>query len=1502
MKAVKHALTALMLLLSASASSSDAHAQETRRRVPRGEVTGLEMGIDGSLEAIPGGTLRWFVDLYEVVGRRDLRPAPNVALTVTGSFAPGEPLLEIRTDAQGRARLEVPIPVDRDEGFRLLVRAESPRRVERTFSVDITLGARWEMRLSTDRQRAVPGGEVFALGRLVDRATARPVAGEDVTLTVTQSGAPTRSPAEVTTDAAGMFWARVPALDEPGALSLHARSRFALASAQVTVAPETPPTLWVEARPDRRVYAPGDAGRVRVTVRALDGRPIEGAELEWPGRDPEVTPPRTGPDGVATVPLAIPTVLERAWVDRSLRIDVAVVGVGTESIAVPHRVARVPWIAEATAEGGALIPELDGAVFVRVVGPDGRPRANEAITLQAPRLGGALQATTDDDGVARVSAPVAPSTRPDGCGGPTFTEAVLQLDGHSQSFCLPVDPDATLAVRGDGDGAFVVTRRSGVARAPVEVTALVRGARGWVPLSRTLLAPDVSRGELAADAHGEIWLRARPVLAEGRAVRGGGVLVYRAREGGALTVEAGESGARVDGGGSAFVIALPPPLADATQATLRADLGPVGAAIDDARSPWFVQALLAARTPRDVAATASLREGTVLPQPMPEEPVTHGLLRDPWRTRARFVRGRIGRMLRAVETYVDAAVPGHLEEVAVPEGRGYRFNQAILSAALGREGLYQEGSVSLDGEPLDAAALASMDRAFTYDHVARRVTRERLFRAHLLLRQLVHERGLDRPWALRGDPSTLLVGLIESADEIAWQTDWPQREHLFDAWGQPFVLRPVRGRARFTFLEPVRGWELVSVGPDGRSGTGDDMVDPFARVLPDGVYAEAVGEETLLARLGGVALGRATAEELAEIFGASADDYAPDDAASHDAQALPTPLPRLDDRAPLAPFARAVGGHTSDVAWSLPAGRRPYVAIAARFDPSGAVRTERVEFEAGAAWTSHLELPSTLRPGDRLRVPLVLTRLADAPPPEVAVRVRGGALRAERDGAFVVIEATRPGFARLEVVVGDPRDPIGRFTRRLRVVPDGGLRARHLGGMLTEAGDLRLEAPVPDAATPWRGQLVVGAPSALAADPRLADSSVAVVSWGRAMASLSADEALDRRLRREAGGAGDQLAHPVETACALSTWALSGDEHTPTAGAIRALSTMSGDDLAVRASVLAALAPAAPAGPTGGADAIGQLTARLRRDGWRTLVDASDRPDVMARMAAALLLVDRDDAPGRALLDRVQMSLTVDAAQRAWVPGADGRPSWAGTLAAALAARQTGDDALADRLAGAAATRWYVAARSVDATFWAVAASVYGALGVGETASVTVRVDGAPRPIALEGGVATLDVRPGAQVALASDAPVWAHVESRYLVPYRATEGGPLRVAVEGVVGVVGERAGLELRVESASGEVADPVVELIVPSAAPFDEVTRQSLARAAGVRAVGTMDEARVVRVHLESLPAGATRRIPLPFRWTAAGVSRGLDVAAYAASTPTEIWITEGRALEIREEPAR
>lgn len=1512
---MKRAIVSLLLLSVTSA----AHAQETRRRVPRGEVTGLEMGIDGALTATPGAALEWFVSVYEVVQRRDLRPAANVTLTATGSHAPGAPLTTVRTDASGRAHLVIPIPADLEHGFHLQVKAESPRRVERTFDVDIALAPRWRVEALVDRESIAPGGEVLFLGRVVGRADGRPIAGEAVTITASQGGARTRADVAAHTDAAGVFWARVPALDAPGQLRVQASTEHGGAGVTVTVAAPSRHPLWTEATPDRRVYAPGDRGRVAVTVRGMDGRPLEGAEIDWDGRDPEVEPLRTGPGGEARVPLDVPAVLDAPWADRALSISVVVPGLGTDRLAVPYRVARVPWVADAVPEGGALVPELDGAVHVRVVQSDGVALAQARLTLDAPRLGGALQATTDDDGVARFSGTLRPGRAPDACGGPTFIAASLRHDGHAQSFCLPVDPDATLTLRGDADGAFVIARRSEVARVPVEVTALVREGDAWHPIARTLVAPGVSRGALALEAIGEVWLRARPLLESGRAVRGGGDLVVRAPDAGALTLSVEAGSARVDGGPSAFVVAVPPARARAARAALQASLSPLAAALDEGRSPGFVAMLAAARTPEDVSATASLREGTVLPQPMPEVPVEHGLLRDPWRTRARFVRGRVGRMLRAVEAYVDAAVPGHLEEVAVRERGGWRFNHAILDAALRRTGTGPEGAVSLDGEPLDAAALASLDRAFTYDAVARRVTRERLFRVHLFLRDLILARGLDRAWALRGDPSTLLVGLLE-AEDVPWQHDWPQREHLYDAWGHPLVLRPVRGRARFTFLEPVRDWELVSAGPDGRAGTRDDMVDPFARVLPDGVYAEAVGEETLLARLNGVALGRATAEELAEIFGASDGGSWTEAPEAPRAVALPSPLPITEARAPLPPALQAIGGPADALRWSLPAGRREWVAIAARFDPSGAVRTSERRFEAGAPWTAHLELPESLRPADTLRVPLVLTRFAEGAPPEVVVRSRG-AVDARRDGDFVELVARRAGFADVEVIVGPPEAPIGRFSRRLRVVPEGGLRARHAGAIVDD--EVTLVAPVPDGATPWRGRLVVGAPSAIASDPRLAGASPAAALWGRAMTGRpvtegavtegavtggavtegavterAGDDALARRLERDAA---DGLSRPFERACALALWTLEDSNEPARSTLAGALRSDPGASLAERAAVLTALAPAAPAGPASGADAIGHLLARLKRDGWRTLAEATDQPDVMARMAAALLLVDRDDVPGRALLERVQGALRTDDAGRAWVPDAEGRPSWPGTLAGAIAARQAGDDALADRLVRAAATLFHLGARTAEAAFWAIAASVYGGFGVEGPEEVRVTVDGAARTLALTGGVATLDVRAGARVTVRGAAPVWAWIESRYLVPWAEDADAPLGIAIEGVVGALGERAGLELRLE-ARAEVVDPVLELTLPAGATFDESARRTLEGAPGVTSVRGPDGARVIRLRLTTLPEGAVRRLPLAFRWTAAGESRGFDVAAFSAREPTRIWRSPGRAVPVPEETER
>ncbi|MGE3631344.1 MAG: hypothetical protein AB7P00_15670, partial [Sandaracinaceae bacterium] len=60
-------ITLSCVLAAALGSAPHASAQTaTRRDVPSGDVSGLEMGIEGSLSGVPGGRVRWFVTTYEV--------------------------------------------------------------------------------------------------------------------------------------------------------------------------------------------------------------------------------------------------------------------------------------------------------------------------------------------------------------------------------------------------------------------------------------------------------------------------------------------------------------------------------------------------------------------------------------------------------------------------------------------------------------------------------------------------------------------------------------------------------------------------------------------------------------------------------------------------------------------------------------------------------------------------------------------------------------------------------------------------------------------------------------------------------------------------------------------------------------------------------------------------------------------------------------------------------------------------------------------------------------------------------------------------------------------------------------------------------------------------------------------------------------------------------------------------------------------------------------------
>src|SRR5690606_4702916 len=133
---------------------------------------------------------------------------------------------------------------------------------------------------------------------------------------------------------------------------------------------------------------------------------------------------------------------------------------------------------------------------------------------------------------------------------------------------------------------------------------------------------------------------------------------------------------------------------------------------------WTEPDLIVRDTPFDDAAPAVWRDGRVVFVAAPDEPVTRGVLRDPWRQRAVYRTGRLALVLRAIEEEVAAAsAEGELDDVAHHEGSRWSFNRALLERAISGQPLGAEGARDLGGLPLSLDGLEDVDRALTFDNV-----------------------------------------------------------------------------------------------------------------------------------------------------------------------------------------------------------------------------------------------------------------------------------------------------------------------------------------------------------------------------------------------------------------------------------------------------------------------------------------------------------------------------------------------------------------------------------------------------------------------------------------------------------------------------------------------------------------------------------------------------------------------------------------------------------------
>ncbi len=1518
-----------------------------RQEVPQGDVTGLEMGVEGSLRVAPGGRLRWFVTVYEVVRGRELRPAAGTTLRVLASFKRSDPVSVVVTDGDGRAALAVDVPADVTRGFELVVEARSPRRVVRRFTVDIDTMPRYSTELHVDRTQFTPGETVIVWGRVLDVATGRPAAARPVVVQARGSGgAALMADAELQTDAAGLFHLTLLAPGAAGetfSVSATARDGGGATQGGLKTAWPTAPALVVVAVPAKRVVSPNTEIWVDVVVRTPDGRRVpratlRGLSIVQSTREKVVQPTLTDNLGAARVPWRVGA--PGAGAELSGTIEAVREGLGVGQAAVTVRVSSAPLSLTWAVEGGALIPGLPGRVLVKLTRPDGQPAAGLPVRLESDRLR-AADVVTDERGVATLETTLkerASGAPADECSGDTVVAATVSAGDHQEALCLPVDPDSTVRVRAapttQPDQALEVQllRSRSVAQAPIDVTLLMRApGGGFQPLAQKVVPAASSKASLQvpAEARGLLWVRARALVGSGRdEVRGGSTAVWAAvgmapklsvsaNPGGQVKLALSEARPLATSG---FAVALPPEAGAALMRTLGAIGTPGGSAAE-------LAGYLASVTPVDSAVYAVLREGSVAPLPAPADPAADGRLRDPQRSRARFVRGYLARVLHAIENAVATRIPDGLPDVGEHGRAGWRFNREII--ALLRAQLGDEALEGLDGAPLTSEALQALDSAIVYDNVARRLTRARLMRLLVALDLFVHDNRLGYAWARRGDPSRWLNGLIEWSDPVTGEM--LTRESLFDAWGRPFALRPARGgRARFQLLEPVSGYELVSAGPDGRFDTSDDLYDPTARAVPAGsLYADAVGEDVLLARLTRIELGRATLEALGGIFETAATPWeasSPSQPMSATWGSEPTLL--VADAEALAPMpvgqpepgVGAFGPVTAsgaELGLALPSDFRRYLVVAGAYREDGAAAFASAPLTAGAPLALRARLPERLQLGETVRVPLALTYLGGRQELAVQVEATGsvGATSRASDASFTLeageardleleLAARRVGRGEVRVLVrGAAGAVLLDSTHAVRVQHDGTLRAQHTSRL--SRGESELTVELPEGAVPVRGRLVLSGPRDVLRDPgllRLRAVAPALFAWAHTMRGEPVPAGVQDELA--AWSPGGSTMTTLQAACAATSYGAAGEASS--ASLARALGWLRSTPPASwqeRSAVLVALAASAgsPTAREANGDVVGMLVSQIREASWEAVVSEQGRPTILARLAAGLLLADRRDAVGRTLFERARASMRGGERGGQVLDGDLGRvDSWIGTAALALAARQLGEDSVADGLAEGLASQLYLGLGSdPEAGFWLLAASVFGALGREAPAEVLVEVDGVERRVPLAAGQATLDLPAGTEtVEIDGDAPVLCRVEARYVSSRAAASDAPLSVRLDGHAGSSGGVAALELVIQNGStlAGVRRPVLDLVLPGLASFTDEARQTLARVGGVVAVDAPDALGQVRIHLSAMGPGEVRRLPLPLRWLGAGEVRGLAWVAFDAVEPWRLSSSPGQKLVV------
>ncbi len=871
----------IALVVVISAWSAAAHAQ--------GAPSGFELALHGSPDVLEGRPAQFRGVAYRVLGLARLEPLPaaTVRARYASDVADSGPWQEVRADKSGFFAIAIPMPKE-PAGTPHLEVEVGDGKADRRFQFPLRFSAPWLLDLVADRRLYQPGETVHAWARLRDARTLRPLAGQEITLTVTGTPVAGRT---LRTNAAGVvsLSAVIPKQAEESYCELVAAIGEREERTGFRIGTRTYERLLVKVAVTPETAKPHQPITVEVDVTTASGAPVRNAAVEIQ-LDTEKAHGTTDGHGVARIAMHAPAYLTHPTGSESITATVShpahgsVTGRALLQLAVP-----LTMQVDAVAPHAGLVPELDGVLYLHLSEGGGEPAPEKTpVTVTGAAIrGGEQRGETDRHGIVTVPVRL-PEGAAIGQGNQATTSVVVRIGGaapRTAAVSVPVlrdtevVPTVSRPVVAPGEPITItLDRRASAARSPVVVELLSRS--GLIEAHRVAAGTKQLRLRAPMDRLGVIEVRARPVHQREVEEGTGGFDAFIVRPARpsfpVLTADRPLYSIRTT---AHLTIATTPGAPQSWAAVAVRDLAAhagerdifaqkfLSRAFDRAvldpdtkAAETFLRTALAAHVSEDVAPVRAPQLVDELGQPGPDgyglgESAEREVLRDPYPLGDELSRRGIGPVMTQLEALLASALAeGRLSEITTGTGVRRDFAPSALTE------LDDVPKTLGDGE-LTLAALHAADRSFTYDNVARRVARVRLIGLLVALAAYLdpgddatpQQRAAAREPYQRWLPRMVERGLIDATQ-------------LADPWGGSFVLRRTTRSSLVPAVEAA-GLELVSPGPDGKLGTADDVRDPFARAVPTGTpYAIASGEDELMEQLARLAPGEEVLRRLQEAY------------------------------------------------------------------------------------------------------------------------------------------------------------------------------------------------------------------------------------------------------------------------------------------------------------------------------------------------------------------------------------------------------------------------------------------------------------------------------------------------------------------------------------------------------------------------------------------------------------------------------------------------------------